>query len=263
MPDLSLNPEYAQTLEQALKLLDDQPKQKPRVGDVESRRTTIEASWPRLLSQLSPTSSVEKTHVANVSSYDAHEVALYRFSKKDTPSNEAGSAIVYIHGGAYLCLSVELYAPLLSTYVASSGVTIYAMDYRLSPEHPFPAPLEDCYTSLKYVHDNATQLGVDPARIAVMGDSAGGGLCAGVAILARNRDLPLAKQIIISGILDDRTVNTKSMPELASFATWTIEDNITAWVRTSMIMTSPACFASLLITYFSSAGCLSRPRARV
>ncbi|KAK5122889.1 hypothetical protein LTR85_003454 [Meristemomyces frigidus] len=229
MSALKLDAEYAEALEKTLSLLGDKPAIKPRIGDVEARRTATNRTWPILLSQLPPTSDVERTHIGSVESKDGFEVPLYRFAKKGGSQSDAAPAIVYIHGGGYFCLSVEVYSPLLSTYVSQSGVQIFAMDYRLSPEHRFPAPLEDCYAGLKYVHENAAQLGVDPERIGIMGDSAGGGLCAGTAILARNRGLKLAKQLVINGNLDDRNINPRSLSELAQFATWSFEDNITAW----------------------------------
>lgn len=229
MASLKLDPEYAQALEKTLSLLGDKPMVKPRVGDVATRRTSINQLWPTLLSQLPPTPCVEQTYIGDVKSYDGHEVPLYKFAKEDDSSASPAPAVVYIHGGGYFCLSVDMYSPLLSTYVSMSGVQLFAIDYRLAPENHFPAPLEDCYHGLQYVHDNAAKLGVDPERIAIMGDSAGGGLCAGTAILARNRGLTLAKQLVINGALDDRIVNMKSMPELADFVTWSIEDNITGW----------------------------------
>ena len=129
-------------------------------------------------------------------------------------------------GGGYFCLSVDIYQPLLRNYVSMTGVPIYAMEYRLPPEHPFPSPVEDCFAGLKFVHTNAAGLDVDPFRIILMGDSAGGGLCAGTAILARDRGILIAKQMVIYGNLDDRTVDPKSLPELAEFARWSIDDNL-------------------------------------
>lgn len=88
-----------------------------------------------------------------------------------------------------------------------------AVDYRLAPEFPHPVPVEDCYAALLWLVDHAGSLGVDLARIAVMGDSAGGGLAAGVSLLARDRMGPaIAKQILIYAMLDDR--NTDPDPEV-------------------------------------------------
>lgn len=99
----------------------------------------------------------------------------------------------------------------------------------MAPEHSGEAPVEDCYAALCWLAEHAADLGADPARLAVAGDSAGGGLAAGVSLLARDRGGPaLALQLLIYPMLDDRT--TKPDPELPpEFLTWTYEDNITAW----------------------------------
>jgi acetyl esterase/lipase len=102
-----------------------------------------------------------------------------------------------------------------------------SVEYRLAPENPFPIPLDDCWTALEWVAANATALSIDPARIAIMGESAGGGLAANVALLARDRGFnpPLAKQILIYPMLDDRT-NTDTTEGLAFFD---VSDCITGW----------------------------------
>ncbi|MFN8028459.1 MAG: alpha/beta hydrolase [Acidimicrobiia bacterium] len=138
-----------------------------------------------------------------------------------------GSAALYLHGGGMVCGSVATYLPFVRRYVERTGVPMLAVDYRLAPEHPHPTPVEDCFAALHWLYRNAGDLGVDAARIAVMGDSAGGGLAAGVAILARDRGLPLAKQILVFPMLDDRT--TVPDPELVEFAGWTYENNEMGW----------------------------------
>jgi acetyl esterase/lipase len=112
--------------------------------------------------------------------------------------------------------------------VSASGVPMLQVEYRLAPEHPHPTPVEDCYAALGWLTAHAAELGVDPARIAVMGDSAGGGLAAGVALLARDRGGPaLARQVLVYPMLDDRTRTPD--PEIVPYATWTYDDNVTGW----------------------------------
>src|SRR6185295_11303821 len=148
-----------------------------------------------------------------------------------TPSAQPGSAVLYLHGGGMIFGLEhlgELYDLAVRDYVARSGVPMLVVDYRIAPEHPHPTPVEDCYAALRWLADNATTLGVDPARIAVMGDSAGGGLAAGVCLLARDRGgPPVAQQLLIYPMLDDRAQMPD--PQLLPFLTWTYDDNVTGW----------------------------------
>jgi acetyl esterase/lipase len=86
-----------------------------------------------------------------------------------------------------------------------------SVNYRLAPETPYPGPLDDCYRGLKWVHENADELGIDPERLGVYGVSAGGGLAAALAMLARDRrEIPLAFQLLESPMLDDRQLTPSS-----------------------------------------------------
>jgi acetyl esterase/lipase len=148
-----------------------------------------------------------------------------------TSGRQPGSAALYLHGGGMIFGLEHLgvvYDRAVRDYVAASGVPMLVVDYRLAPEHPDPTPVEDCYAALRWLADNAATLGVDPARIAVMGDSAGGGLAAGVSLLARDRGGPaIAQQLLIYPMLDDRTHTPDR--QLLPFLTWTYDDNITGW----------------------------------
>jgi acetyl esterase/lipase len=103
-----------------------------------------------------------------------------------------------------------------------------SVEYRRAPEHPYPTPVEDAYAALRWLHDHAAELGVDPDRIGVMGDSAGGGMAAALTILARERGGPrIARQILLMPMLDDRT--TTPDPLIEPFLIWSYEDSLTAW----------------------------------
>ena len=139
-----------------------------------------------------------------------------------------GPAVVYLHGGGMILGSAELFAPMVRRQVHATGVPFLAVDYRLAPEHPHPTPVEDCFAGLCWLHDHCAELGVDPNRIAVMGESAGGGLAAAVALLARDRRVALARQILVYPMLDD--TNTVPDPALVPYCTsWTYESNAVGW----------------------------------
>jgi acetyl esterase/lipase len=128
-------------------------------------------------------------------------VRRYRPAGQDGPL----PALVYLHGGGFVAGSLDLYDADARRIAAEVGAVVFSVDYRLAPEHPFPAGLEDCYATLVWVAENAAELGVDPDRIGVGGESAGGGLSAGVALLARDRGGPrLCLQFLGIPELDDR-----------------------------------------------------------
>jgi acetyl esterase len=133
----------------------------------------------------------------------APEVRVRRYRPADPA--EPLPALVYFHGGGFVVGSLDLYDADCRRIAAEVGAVVVSVDYRLAPEHPFPAPLEDCYAALLWVAEHAAELGVDPDRIAVGGESAGGGLAAGVALLARDRGGPrLCLQFLGIPELDDR-----------------------------------------------------------
>jgi acetyl esterase/lipase len=197
---------------------------RPAVGDWKAMReggNAMFGMWARL--QPVPTDIV--TRDFSVRSHDGAEILLRWFYQR---GSRPGSAALYLHGGGMILGSVDVYDEILRRYVSASGVPLLAVDYRLPPEHPFPTPVEDSYAGLRWLAEHAAELCVDPARIAIMGDSAGGGLAAATVLAARDRKGPrLAKQILVYPMLDDR--NTKPDPELAPFLTWNWDNNITGW----------------------------------
>jgi acetyl esterase/lipase len=138
-----------------------------------------------------------------------------------------GPAVLYVHGGGMILGSLDAYERLLSWYAEQSKVPFLSVGYRLAPESCGTALAEDVYAGLLWLHQHAEELGVDLHRIAIMADSGGGAPAAGAAILARERELPVARQILIYPMLDDRNVDAD--PGLARTATWTYDNNATAW----------------------------------
>ncbi|KAL4780576.1 Alpha/Beta hydrolase protein [Aspergillus varians] len=125
--------------------------------------------------------------------------------KNQTRTVEETPGILHIHGGG-LATGNRFLGFTLLNWVEELGAVIVTAEYRLAPEHPHPAPLEDSYAALKYVSEHAAELGFNPSKLVVAGGSAGGNLAAGVALLARDRAAPkLAGQVLIYPWLDDST----------------------------------------------------------
>ena len=157
---------------------------------------------------------------------DGHEILCRWFYKKDAP--QPGSAICYAHGGGMICMDVPFYDPIIKGFVTRTGVPFLAVDYRLAPEHKAPTPVTDTYAGLKLLHEKAGELGIDPKRIGIMGDSAGGGITASLAHYIKQKGGPsVAKQILVYPMLDDR--NTEPDPLIAPFLLWSTDDNKTGW----------------------------------
>lgn len=218
----TLDPEVAAALAPLAALAEGTPPL--AVGDVAGRRESAAATFAYFASVLPAAEGVTGVEHA-ATAPDGASVPLRWYA----PAGAApGPAVLFVHGGGMILGSVDMYDPLIRSVVAESGVPALAVDYRLAPEHPHPVPVEDCFAALVWLAEHAGELGVDPARIAVIGDSAGGGLAAAVALLARDRGGPaLARQILIYPMLDDRT--TTPDPSLLPFLTWTYDDNVTGW----------------------------------
>ncbi len=138
-------------------------------------------------------------------------------------------ALLWIHGGGYVIGNAELADPQVKSIVSTLGCAAVSVDYRLAPETPHPGPVEDCYAALKWLYTNASDLGVDATRIAIGGDSAGGGLTAALALLTRDRgEVPLIFQFLTYPMLDDRTVTADPHPYTGEYV-WTAEANRFGW----------------------------------
>jgi acetyl esterase/lipase len=138
-------------------------------------------------------------------------------------------ALLWIHGGGYVMGDIEQDDRLMQQLVKRVGCVAVSVDYRLPPEHPFPAPVEDCYAGLQWLFTHAGDLGVDPSRIAIGGASAGGGLAAGLALLARDRgEVPVAFQLLIYPMIDDRNVTPASYA-ITDPRVWHRESNRLGW----------------------------------
>jgi acetyl esterase/lipase len=138
--------------------------------------------------------------------------------------SQPGPALLWIHGGGYVIGTAQQDDALCARFARKLGITVAAVDYRLAPEHPYPAPLEDCYAALTWL---AALPAVDPSRVAIGGASAGGGLAAALALLARDRGevTPIA-QLLAYPMLDDRSGST---PENPNYRLWSPKSNRFGW----------------------------------
>ncbi|AKL12944.1 TPA: alpha/beta hydrolase [Kluyvera intermedia] len=146
--------------------------------------------------------------------------------------------ILHIHGGGHLFGSPEQSLSLTGATALQHDCVIVSVDYRLAPETVFPGSLEDCYAALVWMTERATALGIHPDHIGLMGDSAGAGLAASLALLARDRHGPsIAFQNLMFPMLDDRTVTEENPNPVTGEFVWTREYNRFGW--TSLLGCEP------------------------
>ncbi len=139
-------------------------------------------------------------------------------------------AVLHIHGGGFIAGRPDDYITFLQAHAVALDCVIVTVDYRLAPEMPFPGSLEDNYAALRWLHDNADALGADPSRIALMGESAGGGHVAMLAIAARDRgEVPVLFQSLTYPMLDDHTGTTRQLPAQLGAFLWTPALNRFGW----------------------------------
>jgi acetyl esterase/lipase len=138
--------------------------------------------------------------------------------------SQPAPALLWIHGGGYVIGNAQQDDALCRRFSRELGITVAAVDYRLAPEHPYPAPLEDCYSALTWL---AGLPAVDPARVAIGGGSAGGGLAAALALLARDRGkVTPALQLLAYPMLDDRS---GTGPDNPNYRLWSPKSNRFGW----------------------------------
>ena len=154
------------------------------------------------------------------------EVLVYR----PREASETLPCVLHIHGGGYVVGDARGNEAAHRKLTAELSCVIVSVNYRLAPETPFPGPLDDCYHALGWLFRNAEELGVDAARVGVMGESAGGGLAAGLALLARDRgEFRLTFQHLIYPMIDDRTCVAEEPHPYAGEFVWTPQSNAFAW----------------------------------
>ena len=170
-------------------------------------------------------SGVVKPSIAGVAG--SAPVTIYVFNAR--PGRKRGG-ILYMHGGGFVLGSAGQDIGTCQDLATSLDCTVISVDYRLAPEARYTASLEDNYAALRWVYQNARDLGIDPQRIALVGESAGGGHAALLAIAARDRrEVPVAFQCLVYPMLDDRTGSARSVPAPIGSLVWTAEVNRFGW----------------------------------
>jgi acetyl esterase/lipase len=187
---------------------------------------TMRALPPKVAYDPTPPPGVvrEERRIAGGAGAPDVPVRIYRRAERaarDVP------AIVWLHGGGCVLGSHDLDQPFLDDLVAATGCVAVSVEYRLAPETPFPGPVDDCFAALEFLRDAAGELGVDAARLAVGGTSAGACLAAACALRARDEGLALVHQHLIYPMLDDRQATPSSRWDL--LAVWPREMSAFAW----------------------------------
>ena len=144
-----------------------------------------------------------------------------------TPAVPNGGALLWIHGGGTIIGAPEIDHQRCVRMARDTGAIVVSTRYRLAPEHPFPAGHDDCYAALRWLHAVAAERGIDATRIGVGGASAGGGLAAGVVQRAVDEGLPVAFQLLVYPMLDDRTPTRPA--DRRGALVWTRRSNAFAW----------------------------------
>lgn len=168
------------------------------------------------------------------------------------PSGEPMPAVFFLHASGFISGAPEMFAAANHDLAQRHNALVVAIQYRLAPETPFPGPLEDAYAGLAWLFEHAEDLGVDPTRVIVMGESAGGGLAAMLTLLARDRGkYALAGQALVYPMLDPRTGTSDAPinnPATGEFV-WTVRHNRFAWSA----LRGPSAIADTWLPYLAPA----------
>ena len=163
----------------------------------------------------------------HIDGFDGHQVMVRTYRPVERRENSPG--LYWIHGGGMILGSVDMDDGRNAALVAELGIAVASVEYRLAPEFPYPVPMEDCYSGLTWFFDQAEAFGLDTSRIAIGGASAGGGLAAGLALLARDRrQVTPCFQLLTFPMLDDRN-ETPSSHMIDDARVWSRAANEAGW----------------------------------
>ncbi|MFJ4705648.1 alpha/beta hydrolase [Streptomyces anulatus] len=220
-----------------------QPNRPPFDPELDAALTMAEAQIPTITPDLIQSLrenplpidvSDEPLHAAGltrrevtVRGYEGAELIASVITRADHTGT--GPGIYHVHGGGMIAGNRMVGVSQIVPWIAEHNAVAVTVEYRLAPEYPHPYPVEDCYAGLLWMAGHATELGIDPDRIMIAGASAGGGLAAATALLARDRQGPeLIGQVLICPMLDDRD-RTVSTLQYEDAGMWLRESNRTGW----------------------------------
>jgi len=222
-PLLSVHPELRPVIAQFNKMFEAQPAMAADISaaNLKARREGFKSFFPP------PAAQPAYAERLVPGSGGAPAVRVYVIN---AATGATRPAILHTHGGGYVSGEAVNGMHDLQELATALDCVIVTVDYRLAPETPFPGSLEDNYAALRWLHANAGELGVDRQRIAVMGESAGGGHAAMLAIAARDRgEVPLVFQSLVYPMLDDRTGSSRRVPAPIGTYIWTAGSNRFGW----------------------------------
>lgn len=218
-----IDPELVEPLEGFMELTDGGID----LHDIEGTRVMLASMVETVTAELPPTDGITFKD-REVPGPDGSPDVVVRVYE---PADRSGDlpALLWIHGGGHVLGSIEEDDLTAKHLAKSASCVVVSVGYRLSPEDPFPASVEDCYAALKWLFSHCKELGVDESRIAIGGVSAGGGLAAGLALVSRDRgEVDVIFQLLIYPMLDDRNVDQASDDVPDTFV-WTRENNLMGW----------------------------------
>ena len=197
------------------------------LDDIPATRTSLAAMLAKGVAQVPSFDDVAVDDMHAPGSKRAPDVLVRIYRPKNTKG--ALPAELYIHGGGMVLGSIADNDVYCKTLVRELNCVVAAVEYRLAPEHPYPAPMDDCYAGLKWLAANSAKLKVDPKRIAIAGHSAGGGLAAGLSLLARDRkEVKIAYQVLVYSMIDDTNVKSAKAAK-GDFYVWSRANNLAGW----------------------------------
>lgn len=195
------------------------------LSDIPTARAGLDALAEAMpVPELPDTVTLEDHTVAG---FDGHEVMVRTYVPD--ARHDSSPALYWVHGGGMVLGEVAMDDDKCADIAQELNMVVASVDYRLAPEHPYPAPMEDCYSGLTWFFAQAEAMGLDPSRIAIGGGSAGGGLAAGLALLARDRgEVAPCFQLLTFPMLDDRNI-TPSSYAIEDTRVWNRDANLAGW----------------------------------